>query len=264
MSRCGCAGGTCSCVVQGSGAISVTGAGTVASPFVVSGGGVVTVQDTATVDLTLTGSGSVGSPYVLRADALVSLDELTDVNVAAATTGQVLGKQADGSWIGIPAPTAAPGAITVGTGLLGDGSAGNPLRVATPAASGHTTFTPVLTATTTNPTLGNGTSRGWYITQGDRVDFDIEIAIGSTTQRGAGYWMIDLPVAAYANAFGVVAAHLSVPNVGDFVGVSHIEAGKLQRIHFASGQNAIALQHGWPTSLPAGSLLTITGSYRKA
>lgn len=253
-------------MVQGSGGITVTGSGTTASPYVVSGGGVVNVADTPTVDMNRTGSGSPGDPYVLSANALVSLDELTDVNVAAATTGQVLARQADSTWIGVPAPTAPPGAITVGAGLLGDGSAGNPLRVSAPVAAGHTAFTPVLTATTTNPTIGNGSMQGQYVVSGDRVDFDIQIVIGSTTQRGAGYWMVDLPVAAAAGTYGVASLHLSAVgnSPADFIGTSHIESGKLMRLHFASGQGAIALQHGWPTALQAGSVLTITGSYRKA
>lgn len=277
MARCGCSGGTCSCVVTGSGGITVTGSGTPSNPFVVSGGGVLTVADTSTVDLTLSGAGSPGSPYLLTATALVSLDELTDVDVAAATTGQVIAKQANGTWIGVPAPTAPPGAITVSGGIEGDGSAGAPLSIKLPAGSGliedstglrlegggaWTAYAPTLTGTVSNPSIGNGSIIGRYRTSGKTVDFRIEILVGSTTTRGSGFWGVTLPVAPRSDGtMQAASAHMGAVGTGDFSGVVVFSSQTISRLHFAYTSNDVAVSHGWPVSLGAGSRIIISGTY---
>lgn len=263
-------------MVEGDGSITVTGAGTVSNPFVVSGGGVLQVTDTATVDLILTGNGSVASPYQLSANALVALDELTDVDVAAATNGQVLAKQADGQWRGIAAPTAAPGILSVTGGIEGDGSAGSPLSIKLPANSGlvedgtglrvdgggpWTAYTPNLTATVANPNIGNGTITGRYRQSGKTVHFVIDILIGSTTTRGSGFWQVSLPVAPRTGSSHVAHGHLGAVGVGDYSGNSLFQSQTISRLYFAYTSVDVALSHGWPTSLAAGSRIGLAGTY---
>lgn len=72
MARCGtCGSNSCACVIQAGTGITVTGAGTLANPYIVTatgGGGagsIVTVGDTPTIDLSISGDGSVGTPYVI-------------------------------------------------------------------------------------------------------------------------------------------------------------------------------------------------------
>jgi hypothetical protein len=59
-----------------------------------------------------------------------------------------------------------------------------------------TSFTPVWTASTTNPTLGNGSKSGFYLQAGKLVVFKLRITFGGTTTSGAGGYSFTLPVAA--------------------------------------------------------------------
>lgn len=64
--RCGCSSSVCTCFVEGSGNAQVTGTGSQTNPYVVNVTALaLTVQDTASLDLTLTGDGSPENPYVL-------------------------------------------------------------------------------------------------------------------------------------------------------------------------------------------------------
>ena len=131
MARCGCSGTTCSCKIIGGGGVTVSGAGSVDNPYVISTGGLsLVVSDTSTLDLTLVGSGTVGDPYQLSgAMAAISMMNLSNVSPVSPTDGQVLiWNNTTGKWTPGPAATATPGLITVGNGLSGDGSAGNPLN----------------------------------------------------------------------------------------------------------------------------------------
>ena len=55
-------------------------------------------------------------------------------------------------------------------------------------------YTPVWTAATTNPVLGNGTLVGRYCQIGKTVWVKFRLTIGSTTTLGSGDWSISLPV----------------------------------------------------------------------
>lgn len=134
--KCGCAGTTCSCKITGAGGISVTGAGTASNPYVISGGGGFTTQDTATVDLTLLGSGSTTDPFILSANVSLGLGDLTDVDDSVTTAGYVLARDSGGGFYFAPPATVAVGAISVGQSIEGDGSGGDPLDVKLAANSG--------------------------------------------------------------------------------------------------------------------------------
>jgi hypothetical protein len=64
------------------------------------------------------------------------------------------------------------------------------------------TYTPTWTATTTNPTLGNGTLTGAYKQIGKTVFVRVKLSWGSTTTGGSGDWRFSLPVTA-ASADGI-------------------------------------------------------------
>lgn len=282
MARCGCSGGSCSCLVTGSGAVTVTGTGSVNSPYIVSADLNLQVTDTSTIDLAITGDGSVASPWTISAGALISLDELTDVDTTSATTGQVLAKQADGQWRGVAATTAPTGAITLSStgGLQGDGSGGNPLSIKLPGSSGlildatglrmsgggaWTTFTPTLTGTTTNPAIGNGSLTGAYSQQGKNVSVNIDVVIGSTTTRGVGAWLFALPVTPLASRWHSLSVSIVASGVADYVGTARIQGStRVERTFIATSTAAQALSHSVPASLPAGSHINITGTYEAA
>lgn len=70
MARCGCSSSVCTCTIQGSGNVTVSGTGSETNPYVITASGaVIEVEDTVTVNMTLTGSGTIENPYVLSATA---------------------------------------------------------------------------------------------------------------------------------------------------------------------------------------------------
>jgi hypothetical protein len=72
-----------------------------------------------------------------------------------------------------------------------------------------TSYTPVWTATTTNPVLNNGTLIGRYMKIGRTVICHINLTTGSTTTYGSGNYNFTLPfTAANAGAAIVGSAHL--------------------------------------------------------
>lgn len=63
-------------------------------------------------------------------------------------------------------------------------------------------FTPVWTAATVNPSIGNGTLNGFYTRAGNNVTATITLTAGSSTSFGAGAWSFLLPYAAQNKAVG--------------------------------------------------------------
>lgn len=58
-----------------------------------------------------------------------------------------------------------------------------------------TAYTPVWTAATVNPVIGNGSLLGRYVQLGAFVSFVCEMTAGSTTTFGTGQYSLTLPVA---------------------------------------------------------------------
>lgn len=58
---------------------------------------------------------------------------------------------------------------------------------------GGVTYTPTWTASTTNPTIGNGSVNGRYIALGKLIFVAIRVNFGSTTNAGTGLYMFGLP-----------------------------------------------------------------------
>lgn len=74
MAKCGCGGGTCSCIITAGRGTQVKGNGTLTNPYVIeSDTMVLNVTDTATINLTLSGSGLAADPYVVKADFVGTL-----------------------------------------------------------------------------------------------------------------------------------------------------------------------------------------------
>jgi hypothetical protein len=128
MARCGCASGSCSCLVTGAGGITVSGAGSQDNPFVVNGP-VFTVGNSATADLVLTGSGTTGDPYRIVCNVHLTLDQLTDVTSPNPTFGHVLTYVNGTGWTNAIPQSGTPGAVLHDTSLKGDGTAAQVLGV---------------------------------------------------------------------------------------------------------------------------------------
>jgi hypothetical protein len=64
-------------------------------------------------------------------------------------------------------------------------------------------YTPVWTAASVNPVIGNGSITGSYYVIGKTCFVRVRVVMGSTTTYGTGAWYISLPVTA-ASAYGVI------------------------------------------------------------
>lgn len=69
------------------------------------------------------------------------------------------------------------------------------------------TYTPSWTASTTNPTIGNGTIAGRYYKTGYLVCFSVYILGGSTTTGGSGTYALSLPVTPLSTGNYVVGSY---------------------------------------------------------
>jgi hypothetical protein len=76
-----------------------------------------------------------------------------------------------------------------------------------------TTYTPTWDATSSSPSIGNGSIVGRYRQVGKTVTFSIVLTVGSTTNVGTGIYEFGLPVAARSVDEVVVAAHQTGPTV---------------------------------------------------
>lgn len=211
MARCGCSGGSCSCVIKGTGVTQVTGAGTIAQPYVIDSRLYLTGSSEGTVNLTITGSGSASDPYVLRGNQAVYLNDLQDVVATGGSTGHVLAKQSDGTFALVPPSTAAVGAVATNNTLNGDGSSAQPLGVrlasgggisSTPtglAVAGFGTwsnYTPQIT-TASGHTLsldGGSSITGRYLVLGKLVFLKILMNASLNIPVANGSYMFSLPV----------------------------------------------------------------------
>ena len=143
------------------------------------------------------------------------------VDLKGGTTGQVLSKTSntdmDFTWVAQDDSNAIQNAIVDAKGdLIAATGADTPARLAVgannlilQAASGQatglqwgggwTTYTPTWTASTTNPTIGNGVLTGVYRQIGNQVDFSAYVTAGTTTTFGSGEYRISLPVTAFTS-----------------------------------------------------------------
>jgi hypothetical protein len=85
---------------------------------------------------------------------------------------------------------ATTGACTV---TLDDFYVGPQTAPSGPAMTDWVAYTPVWTASTTNPTIGNGSIAGFYRRVGDSVECRIDILGGSTTTSGSGTYSWSIP-----------------------------------------------------------------------
>jgi hypothetical protein len=266
MSRCGCSGTSCSCIVEGSGAITVTGSGSGASPYVVSGGGVLNVSDTASVDLTLTGDGSSGSPYSLSADATIDVEDLANLDITGLTTGDGILYNGTGWEVGA-LPTATPGVIDTDATLVGDGSVGDPLGIFEDPTD---TYTPVWTALTTNPSIGSGSITGrFHVDPTSRwVDVSIEIVCASDTGKGSGEWEVSLPFQSFSGRGQTLTLLMTYPTIGTRVGAALINGGmtKIERMSVTSGTSATGTEYitgSLASTWTSGGRVIISGRYER-
>jgi hypothetical protein len=135
MARCSCGGSTCSCVIQGGNGITVDGSGSSSSPYVIEAtgefeGSIIAVP-TDTLLLTTSGEGTTASPLIISGRVSMVMTDLEDVfDNVGPQEGEVPVWTTDHWEFKTPA-SAPPGVVNRGAGIIGDGSAANPLMAAT-------------------------------------------------------------------------------------------------------------------------------------
>lgn len=136
--------------------------------------------------------------------------------------------------------------------------------------SGLTAFTPALTASTTNPTLGSGnTDQGQYETDGQWCRGTADIIWGTTGLNvGVGSYFISLPVACAAAA-AVVAQSLGFGNfadasTGNNYSLTLVAAGSTTTARLAVGNGSGLLGTSTPVVPAAGDRINVSYSYPTA
>lgn len=132
MPSCCGSTGSCACKVSGGSNVVVGGSGSPQDPFVISADMDLQVVDNQVFDLNLSGDGTIDSPWLLGVNfaPTATISDLPDVAAPTPANGQVLGWNSSlAQWVPQDPVTAPAGAVTHDGTLLGDGSAGAPLRV---------------------------------------------------------------------------------------------------------------------------------------
>jgi hypothetical protein len=84
-------------------------------------------------------------------------------------------------------------------------------------------YTPVWTADTTDPAIGNGTLTGSYTTQGKLCTVQIFMSAGSTTTFGTGPWRFSLPLQASNDSINTIGAAFGLDSgTAFFTGVCYV------------------------------------------
>lgn len=93
------------------------------------------------------------------------------------------------------------GTLTAGSGNSFNVDASGNLTAATNITTGAwTTFVPTWTASSVNPSLGNGTLTSRWARVGRMIHWIGSLTCGSTTTGGTGFWMMSLPATAATNS----------------------------------------------------------------
>src|SRR3982751_5372398 len=127
-----CEGTNCSCKIETTGRLDVSGSGQANDPFVLSLEAEIFGQTNQTFKTTVNGSGSVIDPWLVETtySPTARLDDMPDVNAQGPTNGQVLAWNTTTSkWEPAAPTTAATGAVSHDGTLVGDGSVAIPLGV---------------------------------------------------------------------------------------------------------------------------------------
>jgi hypothetical protein len=162
-------------------------------------------------------------------------------------------------------PTGATGAastVTGPTGAAGATGATGPTGPAATLPDGWTAYTPVWTASSTNPTIGNGSITGAYAVFGKTVHFRIHVVNGSTTNEGSGNYSLTLPLAPIATQkwtfMGAIGTGINL--------MWGLATGTTSILLYAgtSSTTVARVTPSYPISFGSGDTMSINGTYEIA
>lgn len=119
-------------------------------------------------------------------------------------------------------------------------------------------YTPVLTAVTTNPTLNNGTLVGAYVQIGPLVYVEVVYTYGSTSVAGNGVYSFQLPIQALSLQ-GMLPATVYIAGTGTYNATAIFTSTSLVDILIEEG-DAYA-SHNFPAAWTATSWIKFSGIY---
>lgn len=130
-------------------------------------------------------------------------------------------------------------------------------------------YTPTLTATTTNPTIGNGSIIGRFLMLGPKtVMLRIYFIFGSTSTAGSGTYAVSLPPGLTGHATGrqTLAVNLTDAGTTHYAGVCRISpsATTISEFHIADSTAPRLLTHNAPMTWATNDELVVQGVYELA
>lgn len=128
-----------------------------------------------------------------------------------------------------------------------------------------TAYTPVWTASTTGPTLGNGTLTGAYRQVGKTWQLRIVLTIGSTTTVATGNWRFSLPFTPKLN--GLLGAYMDDASASKrWAGLARITAAAAtgDNMRIAPADNSTTVMDTNPFVWASGDVLILSGVLEEA
>lgn len=115
------------------------------------------------------------------------------------------------------------------------------------AAQGVVPYTPALTASVSNPTLGTGSVRqGLYVRRGPEVTVFFKIAFGSSgAAAGSGLYRVSLPFDRHADIGDHGCGTVILVGTGVDMAVCFLSASIADVIQFRTDDNTVANNHPW-------------------
>lgn len=126
----------------------------------------------------------------------------------------------------------------------------------------YNAYTPLLTATTTNPTLNNSTLTGAYWQIGKAVFWKLKLTIGSTFSVGSGIYLFSLPATATETDVMCGSGYIVNGSLRKPVTAS-TNSTTVLRITRASNETAVD-NTGPGAAWATGNIVTLTGVYEAA
>jgi hypothetical protein len=128
-----------------------------------------------------------------------------------------------------------------------------------------TVYAPTWTASTTNPSLGNGTLAGRYVRIGRTITVAIKLTTGTTTTYGSGSYRWALPAAASSSQDVVGTAFIGDATSGYSTGISYISASNADIAAYIGAPGAaFAISPTVPQTFATGDRIWLAATYAAA